>query len=149
MKPHVAGWQLDMFGGESPILISPTKPDPLPDPSLWEPHVREKLAEAVIFFALDSRHSDNVPEALIDCAEVLHQRLCNRTVDKVDYYATLGWIMELWTGAIPYQVVCALGRVRPRTMQDAIRDVPLLNYDFNTLNRWCSGQLSLEAQWVA
>jgi hypothetical protein len=34
----------------------------LPDPALWEPQVREKLAEAVVFFALDSRHSDNVPE---------------------------------------------------------------------------------------
>ncbi|WJN72066.1 hypothetical protein OH687_38700 (plasmid) [Burkholderia anthina] len=80
---------------------------------------------------------------------MLHHRLCNRAVDKVDYYATLGWIMELWTGAIPYRVVCALGRVRPRAMQDAIRDIPLLNYDFNRLNRWCSGQLSLEEQWVA
>jgi hypothetical protein len=79
---------------------------------------------------------------------MLHHRLCNRAVDKVDYYATLGWIMELWTGAIPYQVVCAVGRVPPRAMQDAIRDTPLLNYDFNRLNRWCSGQLSLEAQWV-
>lgn len=41
MEPHVAGWQLDMFGSASPILIPPPKPDPLPDPALWEPQVRE------------------------------------------------------------------------------------------------------------
>ncbi|WP_063553409.1 hypothetical protein [Burkholderia territorii] len=149
MKAHVAGWQLDMFGSSSPILITPPKPDPLPDPELWAPHVREKLAEAVVFLALDSRRSDNLPEILADCAAILNDRFCNRPIDKVDYYSTLGWIMELWTGAIPYRWVCAIRNVNPRTMQDAIRDYPLFNYDFERLNRWCSGQLSLEAQWAA
>jgi hypothetical protein len=149
MEPHVAAWQLDMFGDASPIVILPPKPDPLPDPSQWAPHVREQLAEAVFFLAVDSRHGDSVPEALMDCAEILRDRLCNRPVDKADYYATLGWIMELWSGAIPYSLVCALGRIRSRSMQDVIRDNPLLNFDYMRLNRWCSGQLSLEAQWQA
>ncbi|MGS0896850.1 hypothetical protein ACVBGC_30595 [Burkholderia stagnalis] len=149
MKPQVAGWQLDMFGSSSPILITPPKPDPLPDPEQWAPHVREKLAEEVILLSLDSRGSSKVPEALMDCAELLNHRITNRPVDKRDYYATLGWIMELWSGVIPYRLVCAHGRVRPRAMQDAIRDYPLLNYDFERLSRWCSGQLSLEAQWAA
>ena len=60
MNIHVAAWQLDMFGDSSPVIIPVVKPDPLPDPALWSESVRERMVDALISLASDSRRGDRV-----------------------------------------------------------------------------------------
>jgi len=143
METHVAAWQLDMFGESSPILITPPKPDPFPDPHLWSEATRNSMAEALFWFALDSRHNDNLPEALRDCASMLSDRLCNRKIDGADYAATLGWIMGYWEGAVSYEYVCTHGRIRvsPDFFRDVILENALLTRDLRELQDMLFGRL--------
>ena len=141
MEQHVAAWQLDMFGESSPVIVTPPKPDPLPDPHLWSDAVREKMVDALISLASDSRRGDNMPESLMDCAALLSDRLSNRKIDVDDYRATLGWIMGYWDGALPYVYVCKVNGVDPEAMQDVILSTPLLERDLRDLQRMCFGTL--------
>ncbi|HEX7934197.1 MAG TPA: hypothetical protein VF573_14140 [Paraburkholderia sp.] len=141
MEMHVAAWQLDMFGESSPVVVTPPKPEPLPDPHLWADAVREKMIDALISLASDSRRGDRMPESLMDCAALLSERLRNRKIDIDDYYATLGWIMGYWQGALPYVYVCKVNGVDPETMQDVILTTPLLERDLRELRRMCFGTL--------
>ncbi|SIT34889.1 conserved hypothetical protein [Paraburkholderia ribeironis] len=141
MEPQVAAWQLDMFGDSSPVLITPARPDPLPDPHLWSEEVRDKMVDALISLASDSRRGDSMPESLMDCADLLAERLRNRKIDADDYRATLGWIMGYWDGALPYVYVCKVNGVDPEIMQDVILSTPLLARDLRELQRMCFGTL--------
>jgi hypothetical protein len=141
MDPHVAAWQLDMFGESSPVVIPPPKPDPLPDPHLWSNDVREQMVDALVSLACDSRRGDRMPESLMDCAAMLSERLRNVKVDIHDYHATLGWIMCYWHGALPYEYVCKVNGVDPETMQDVILSTPLLAHDLRELQTQCFGTL--------
>ncbi|REG45418.1 hypothetical protein B0G80_9013 [Paraburkholderia sp. BL6669N2] len=141
MEMHVAAWQLDMFGESSPVVVTPSKPEPLPDPHLWGAAVREKMVDALISLASDSRRGDSMPESLMDCAALLSERLRNRKIDLDDYRATLGWIMGYWEGALPYVYVCKVNGVDPETMQDVILTTPLLERDLLELRRMCFGTL--------
>ncbi|CAD6556423.1 MULTISPECIES: hypothetical protein [Paraburkholderia] len=141
METHVAAWQLDMFGESSPVIITSPKPDPLPDPHLWSESVRTKMVDALISLASDSRRGDSMPESLMDCADLLSERLRNRKIDVEDYRATLGWIMGYWDGALPYVYVCKVNGVDPEILQDAILSTPLLAHDVRELQRVCFGTL--------
>ncbi|WGS55096.1 hypothetical protein LFL96_34665 (plasmid) [Paraburkholderia sp. D15] len=141
MNPHAAAWQLDMFGESSPVVTPPIKPDPLPDPHLWSESVRERMVDALISLASDSRRGDSMPESLMDCATLLSERLRNRRIDVADYRATLGWIMGYWDGALPYVYVCKVSGVDPETMQDVIMSTPLLARDLAELKAMCLGTL--------
>ncbi|SIO72866.1 hypothetical protein SAMN05444172_9353 [Burkholderia sp. GAS332] len=141
MNTHVAAWQLDMFGDSSPVVTTPPKPDPLPDPHLWSETVRDQMVDALISLASESRRGDRMPESLMDCASLLSERLRNRKVDLDDYRATLGWIMGYWDGALPYDYVCKVNGVDPETMQDVIMSTPLLARDLNELKLLCLGTL--------
>lgn len=141
METHVAAWQLDMFGESSPVIVIPPKPDPLPDPHLWSESVRAKMVDALISLASDSRRGDNMPESLMDCADLLSERLRNRKVDVEDYRATLGWIMGHWDGALPYVFVCKVNGVDPEILRDVILSTPLLARDLHELQRMCFGTL--------
>jgi hypothetical protein len=141
MNTHVAAWQLDIFGDCSPVTIPIAKPDPLPDPSLWSESVREKMVDALISLASDSRRGDRMPESLMDCADLLSERLRNRKVDVDDYHATLGWIMAYWDGALPYAYVCKVNGIDPEILQDAIMTTPLLARDLHELQRAYFGTL--------
>jgi hypothetical protein len=141
MEMHVAAWQLDMFGDSSPVHILTPKPDPLPDPHLWSEAVRDKMVDALISLASDSRRGDSMPESLMDCADLLSDRLQNRKLDIEDYHATLGWIMGYWFGALPYEYVCTVNGVDPEILQDAIMSTPLLARDLRELQRTCFGTL--------
>lgn len=100
MQAEVAAWQLDMFGApEAPVTRAQPKPDPLPDPHLWSEAVKDKMVDALISLATDSRRGDNMPESLMDCAVLFSERLKNRKkMELEDYRATLGWVMEFWSG---------------------------------------------------
>jgi hypothetical protein len=141
METHVAAWQLDIFGESSPVHILTPKPDPLPDPHLWSDSVRDKMVDALISLASDSRRGDSMPESLMDCAVVLSERLRNRKLDIGDYHATLGWIMGYWFGALPYVYVCKVNGVDPEILQDVIMSTPLLAHDLRELQRMCFGTL--------
>ncbi|ADG20606.1 hypothetical protein [Paraburkholderia atlantica] len=141
METHVAAWQLDMFGDSSPVLVTTPRPDPLPDPQFWSATVRDRMVDALISFASDSRRGDTMPESLMDCAALLSDRLCNRKLDVDDYRATLGWIMGYWDGALPYLFVCGVSGVNHEILQDAILDTPLLAHDLRELQRMCFGTL--------
>ncbi|MDQ7980358.1 hypothetical protein QYH69_24270 [Paraburkholderia sp. SARCC-3016] len=141
MEQHVAAWQLDIFGDPSPVLIQPPKPDPLPDPYLWSAAVRDKMVDALISLASDSRSGDSMPESLMDCATLLSERLRNVKIDIGDYNATLGWIMGYWYGALPYEYVCRVNGVDPETLQDVILTTPLLAHDLRSLRTMCFGTL--------
>jgi len=141
MNIHVAAWQLDMFGDSSPVIIPVVKPDPLPDPALWGESVRERMVDALISLASDSRRGDRMPESLMDCADLLSERLRNRKIDVDDYHATLGWIMCYWNGALPYEYVCKVNGIDPEIMQDVIMTTPLLERDLRELQRACFGTL--------
>jgi hypothetical protein len=141
MDMHVAAWQLDMFGDSSLVHILTPKPDPLPDPHLWSESVRDKMVDALISLASDSRRGDSMPESLMDCADLLSDRLRNRKLDIQDYHATLGWIMGYWFGALPYEYVCKVNGVDPEILQDAIMSTPLLALDLRELKRMCFGTL--------
>lgn len=141
METHVAAWQLDMFGESSPVIVTPPKPDPLPDPHLWSDSVRTKMVDALISLASDSRRGDNMPESLMDCADLFCDRLCNRKIAVEDYRATLGWIMGYWDGALPYVYVCKVNGVDPEFLQDVISSTPLLARDLREVQRLCFGTL--------
>jgi hypothetical protein len=144
MQTNVAAWQLDIFGDESPIVVNVTKPDPLPDPSQWSAQVRDKMADAVIDFATDSRKGDNMPESLMDCCELISDRLRPKQklrFEMADYKATLGWIMTFWDGAVPYEYVCRVNGVDPEWLQDFILETPLLKRDMEEVRRDFFGTL--------
>lgn len=142
MKPEVAAWQLDIFGGEAtPVLVVPPKPDPLPDPQYWSASVREGMIDALITLARDSRRGDRMPESLMDCAAMLSERLRNVKLDVDDYRATLGWIMGYWDGALSYELVCSVNGIDPETLQSVIFETPLLARDLAELRRICFGSL--------
>ncbi|TDN59080.1 hypothetical protein [Paraburkholderia sp. BL10I2N1] len=141
MEPQVAAWQLDMFGDSSPVVVPLPKPDPLPDPHLWNESIRNRMVDALISLASDSRRGDSMPESLMDCADLLSERLRNRKIDVEDYHATLGWIMGYWDGALPYLYVCKVNGVDPETLQDVIMSTPLLARDLRELKRACFGTL--------
>ncbi|MGF6812748.1 hypothetical protein OKW30_007965 [Paraburkholderia sp. Clong3] len=141
METHVAAWQLDMFGDSSPVVVTPPKPDPLLDPQFWSDEVRAKMVDALISFASDSRRGDNMPDSLMDCADLLSDRLRNRKIDVDDYRATLGWIMRYWDGALPYVYVCKVNGVDPEILQDVILGTPLLLRDLHEVRRMCFGTL--------
>ncbi|MFM0641697.1 hypothetical protein PQQ63_33965 [Paraburkholderia metrosideri] len=141
MNTYVAAWQLDMFGDSSPVVTTPPKPDPLPEPHLWSEAVRDQMVDTLISLASDSRRGDRMPESLMDCASLLSERLRNRKVDIDDYRATLGWIMGYWDGALPYDYVCKVNGVDPETMQDVLMSTPLLARDLSELKLLCFGTL--------
>ncbi|MCP3718503.1 hypothetical protein [Paraburkholderia sp. CNPSo 3281] len=141
MKAEVAAWQLDIFGEASPVLVVPPKPEPLPDPQYWSPAVREALVDALISLALDSRHGETLPESLMDCASLINARLRNVRVDRSAYFTALGWIMNYWPTAIPYEFVCRVGGVDPETLQEVILERPLLKRDLEELRDACFGTL--------
>ena len=143
MQAEVAAWQLDMFGApEAPITRVQAKPDPLPDPRLWSAEVKDKIVDALISLATDSRRGDNMPESLMDCAVLFSERLRNRKkMELEDYRATLGWVMEFWSGALPYRYVCKINGVDPEFLQDIILSNPLLKRDMEDVRRECFGTL--------
>ncbi|WP_175772994.1 hypothetical protein [Paraburkholderia phenazinium] len=141
MNTHVAAWQLDMFGESSPVHILTPKPDPLPAPHLWSESVRDKMVDALISLARDSRRGDKMPESLMDCAYMISDRLRNRKVEVDDYRATHGWIMGYWDGAVPYLHVCEVSGTDPEFLRDFILDRPLLVRDLRELQRMCFGTL--------
>ncbi|MGF6782054.1 hypothetical protein [Paraburkholderia sp. GAS334] len=141
MNTHVAAWQLDMFDESSPVHILIPKPDPLPDPHLWSESVRDKMVDALISRARDSRRGDKMPESLMDCAYLISDRLRNKKIDATDYGATLGWIMGYWDGAVPYVHVCEVSGTKVRFLRDFILDTPLLACDLRELQRAVFGSL--------
>jgi hypothetical protein len=143
MQPEVAAWQLDMFDAPpAPIARVQAKPDPLPDPHLWSEAVKDKMVDALISLATDSRRGDNMPESLMDCAVLFSERLKNRKkMELEDYRATLGWVMEFWNGALPYRFVCQINGVDPEFLQDVILSNPLLKRDMEEVRRECFGTL--------
>ncbi|APA90426.1 hypothetical protein BJG93_33090 (plasmid) [Paraburkholderia sprentiae WSM5005] len=141
METHVAAWQLDIFGESSPVLVTTPRPEPLPDPQFWSDTVRDRMIDALISLASDSRRGDSMPESLMDCADLLSERLRNRKLDVDDYRATLGWIMGYWDGALPYVYVCKVNGIDPEALQDVIMSTPLLARDLRELQRMCFGTL--------
>jgi len=141
MDANLIGWQLDIFGGESAVVAPTKNPDPLPDPHTWNEDVREKMVDALIGLACDSRRGDNMPESLLDCAEMLRARMTNRAVGHEDYAMTLGWIFEMWDGALPYRYVCAVNAIDPETMQDVILNNPRLARDLDEVRLLSRGTL--------
>lgn len=137
-----SAWQLDFFSEAIAVNIKPAvKPDPLPDPHLWSEGIREQMVDALITLAMDSRKGDSMPESLMDCADLLSQRLRNADIDLADYRATLGWIMGYWGGALPYDFVCRANGVDPETLQDVILSTPALKADLDRLKAQSHGTL--------
>ncbi|AZG17070.1 hypothetical protein [Cupriavidus pauculus] len=142
METVAAGWQLDFFGEATAIVVPPPKVDPLPDPSLWSDAVREKMVDALISLACDSRRGDNMPESLIDCADLLRDRIRNKpSLDLEEYSMTLGWIFGYWDGALPYAYVCALCGISPEVLQDVVLNHARLKADLEEVRRQCCGSL--------
>lgn len=141
MTSQFIGFQNDMFGEASPIFVTTPKVDPLPHPRYWSETVRDGMADALIQLACDSRRGDKMPESLMDCADLLSERLRHRRIDVFDYYATLGWIMEFWNGAVPYDYVCRVNGVDPEALQDVIYSTPLLAHDLIDVRNMCFGSL--------
>lgn len=144
MQTNVAAWQLDMFGGEAAIVVTPAKPDPLPDPIDWSQDIRDQMADALIDLATDSRRGDKMPESLMDCCVLLSDRLRPKQkarFEMEDYRATLGWIMEFWNGGVSYDYVCRVNGVDPEFLQEIILNNPLLKRDMEEVRRNCFGTL--------
>lgn len=142
METTPSGWQLDFFGEAAAIVVPPSKVDPLPDPSQWSESVREKMVDALISLACDSRRGDNMPESIIDCAEMLRARMrSSRSLDLEEYSLTLGWIFGYWDGALPYTYVCAVAGIDPETLQDVILNHSRLRGDLEEVRRLCCGSL--------
>lgn len=141
METTTAGWQLDFFGEAAAIVRPPPKVDPLPDPSLWSESVREGMVDALISLACDSRRGDNMPESLVDCAELLRARIRNKPLELEEYSMTLGWIFGYWDGALPYTYVCAVSGVSPEVLQDVILNNARLGADLDGVKRMCCGSL--------
>ena len=143
METEITAWQLDMFGGELPVVVrTPIKPDPLPDPQFWSEAVREKMVDALVSLARDSRRGDNMPESLADCCALFGERIRNcKKIELADYRATLGWVMEFWDGALPYRYVCEISGYPADALQDIIMENPLLRRDMEEVRRSCFGSL--------
>jgi len=142
MQNEGTAWQLDMFGGPSAIVPAIVKPEPLPDPRFWSEGVMDKMVDALVSFATDSRRGDNMPESLMDCCTLLSERLKSRKkLDVADYKATLGWVMGFWDGALPYRYVCSINGVDPEILQDVITSNPLLRRDMEEVRCECFGTL--------
>lgn len=142
MQTEITAWQLDMFGGPSAIVAAPPKHDPLPDPQYWSDDVMNKMVDALVSLATDSRRGDNMPESLMDCCTLFSDRLKNRKkLELEDYRATLGWVMGFWKGALSYQFVCAINGVDPEILQDVIMSNPLLKRDMEEVRRDSFGTL--------
>lgn len=141
MKMQLAAWQLDFFGDAAPLTVDPPKRDPLPDPKYWSESVRERMIDALISLACDSRRGDNLPESLADCADLLRSRMHGKAVEKDDFEMTLGWIFGYWDGAVPYTYVCAVTGVDPEVLQDVILNHPRLKRDLDEVRRMSCGTL--------
>lgn len=142
MENQITAWQLDMFGSATAIVATAPKVDPLPDPQFWSEAVREKMVDALVSFATDSRRGDSMPESLMDCCTLFSDRLRNRKKLEIDdYRATLGWVMEFWDGALPYRYVCLINGVDPEILQDVIMSNPLLKRDMEEVRRNSFGTL--------
>jgi hypothetical protein len=141
MQTIIVGHQLDIFGDAAPVLVLVPNPDPFPEPRLWSTSVKEKMVDAVLSLACDSRRGDTMPESILDCALLLRERMHGVRVDTPDYQATLGWIMGYWNGAVPYRYVCAIHAIDPETLQDVIFNHALLKRDLAELQRIRCGTL--------
>ncbi|MEW6342974.1 MAG: hypothetical protein AB1704_20125 [Pseudomonadota bacterium] len=142
MEPQAAAWQLDFFAEATPVLVAPAaKPDPLPHPALWSAAIKDQMVDALIALACDSRRGDSMPESLMDCADLLSQRLRGVEVDREDYRATLGWIMGYWDGALSYDYVCRVNGVDPETLQDVVLSNRLLKGDLELIKSQLFGTL--------
>jgi hypothetical protein len=142
MESQAAAWQLDFFAEATPVLAArAAKPDPLPHPSLWSAVIKHQMVDALIALARDSRRGDSMPESLMDCADLLSQRLRGVEVDWDDYRATLGWIMGYWGGALPYAYVCMVNGVDPETLQDVVLSNRLLEGDLELIKSQTFGTL--------
>jgi hypothetical protein len=142
MQNEVTAWQLDMFGGPSAIVPATVKRDPLPDPQFWSNSVIDKMVDALVSLATDSRRGDNMPESLMDCCTLFSERLRNKKkFDADDYRATLGWVMGFWEGALPYRYVCSINGIDPEILQDIIMSNPLLKRDMEEVRWECFGTL--------
>ena len=141
MQNILVGHQFDIFGGVAPIFRIVPNRDPLPDPSVWSEPVREKMVDALLSLACDSRRGDKMPESIMDCATMLGERMRGVNVDREDYMATLGWIMGYWDGALPYQYVCAVNAIDPELLQDLIYGSQTLSRDLRELQRMRCGTL--------
>jgi len=82
-----------------------------------------------------------MPESLMDCADMLSQRLRGVEMDWEDYRATLGWIMGYWCGALPYVYVCRVNGVDPETLQDVVLSNSLLKTDLERVKFQTYGTL--------
>jgi hypothetical protein len=143
METEAAAWQLDFFAEAAPVGAAPPapKPDHLPHPSLWSSEIKDRMVDALITLACDSRRGDSMPESLMDCADMLSQRLRGVELDWDDYRATLGWIMGYWGGALPYEYVCRVNGVDPETLQDVVLSNRLLNGDLELVKSETFGTL--------
>lgn len=142
METQAAVWQLDFFAEATRVGVTPApRPDPLPDPSTWSPEIKDQMVDALITLACDSRRGDSMPESLMDCADMLSQRLRGVDLDWEDYRATLGWIMGYWSGALPYEYVCRVNGVDPETLQDVVLSNSLLKRDVEQVKSQTFGTL--------
>jgi len=144
MHNDVAAWQLDIFGNESPIVVAHAKSEPLPDPQYWSESVMEKMVDALVSLATDSRRGDSMPESLMDCCTLLSDRLKpkrKKRFELEDYRATLGWIMGFWDGALSYDYVCKVNGVDPEFLQDIIMSNALLKRDMEEVRHDTFGSL--------
>ena len=144
MHNDVAAWQLDIFGDESPIVVAHAKSEPLPDPQYWSESVMEKMVDALVSLATDSRRGDSMPESLMDCCTLLSDRLKpkrKKRFELEDYRATLGWIMGFWSGALSYDYVCKVNGVDPEFLQDIIMSNALLKRDMEEVRHDTFGSL--------
>jgi hypothetical protein len=142
MESQAVAWQLDFFAEPTQVPVAPVaKPDPLPHPVLWSAAVKDQMVDALISLACDSRRGDSMPESLMDCADLLSQRLRGVVVDWEDYRATLGWIMGYWGGALPYGYVCRVNGVDPETLQDVVLSNRLLKGDLDLIKSQTFGTL--------
>jgi hypothetical protein len=141
MESIIVGHQLDIFGEASPVCITIPKPEPLPDPRYWSESTKEKMIDALLALACDSRRGDKMPESIMDCASLLGERMRGVNIDLKDYLATLGWIMGYWEGAVPYRYVCVIHGIDHETLQDVVLSHSLLKRDLGELQRMCYGTL--------
>ena len=141
MNTNAVAWQLDFFGDAAAVTPTQHKQDPLPDPAYWSDSVKEKMVDALISLACDSRRGDNMPESLIDCADMLRARMRGTLYDLEDYRMTLGWIFHYWDGALPYLYVCAVTGVNHEVLQDVILNQPRLKKDLDELRHSFCGTL--------
>jgi len=140
MTMQTVGWQLDCFSAATPVKVKVPRPDPFPAPHLWSEAIREQLTDALIALACDSRRGVNLPESLIDCAEMLRARMTTGARDE-DYEMTLGWIFQYWDGAIPYRYICSISGVNPEVLMDVVLGSPILKRDLERVGRMKFGTL--------